>query len=399
MNIVHLTASTFYGGPERQMLGLARAMTDDRTHFLTFREGDRCREFLAVCKREGFAAQALNRDTPRFRACISEIADYLPRLQADILLCHGYKADILGRLAARRVGIPVVAVSRGWTGENFKVRIYEAVDRYLLRRMDRVVAVSEAQAVKVRKAGVPMDRVCTIPNAIDPERFANPDPNYRQKLLRMFRGAKTSIIGAAGRLSPEKGFDVLIAAFEQVLRGGDEVGLVIFGDGPCKAALQQQITQFGLTGSVILGGFRPDLDRFLPHFDLLALPSHTEGMPNVVLEAFAAGVPVVATEVGGVPEVVEHEVSGYLCSAGDVDAFADRLDMALALDDDDLRELGLAGRERVVQDYSFAAQATHYADLFDDLLGNGATTTPNETADNSMAQPGTESERTSALPG
>jgi glycosyltransferase involved in cell wall biosynthesis len=370
MNIVHLTASTFFGGPERQMLGLAKAMPEERSIFLSFREKDRCREFLTVCKREGFAGYALNRDTPRFRGCISEIADYLTRLQGDVLLCHGYKADILGRWAARRVGIPVLAVSRGWTGENFKVRLYEAIDRWFLRYMDRVIAVSEAQAERVRKAGVPRDKVCTIPNAVDVERFATPDPLYRQKLERYFRQPRARIIGAAGRLSPEKGFDVLIAAAERVLRAGDDVGFVIFGDGPCKSALQQQITRLGLAGSIILAGFRGDLDRFMPHFDLVALPSYTEGMPNAVLEAFAAAVPVVATTVGGVPEVVENGVSGFLCPSGDADALADRLDEALRLDDE-LREMGLAGRERVLQDYSFTAQANRYLDLFDDLFGTG----------------------------
>lgn len=375
MNIVHLTASTFYGGPERQMLGLARAMPDDRSIFLSFREGDRCREFLGACKREGHAGYALQRDTPRFRACITEVADYLTRLHADVLLCHGYKADILGRWAARRVGIPVLAVSRGWTGESFKVRIYESIDRWMLRYMDRVIAVSEAQAERVRKAGVPRDKVCTIANAVDVERFATPEPIYRQKLERYFRQPRTRIIGAAGRLSPEKGFDVLIAAAERVLRAGDDVGFVIFGDGPCKVALQQQIARLGITGAVILAGHRGDLDKFMPHLDLLALPSYTEGMPNVVLEAFASGVPVVATSVGGVPEVVEHGVSGFLCPSGDADALADRLDEALSIED--LGDLGLAGRERVLQDYSFTAQATRYHDLFDDIFGTGV---PEKTA-------------------
>jgi glycosyltransferase involved in cell wall biosynthesis len=370
MNIVHLTASTFFGGPERQMLGLAKAMADERSIFLTFREGDRCREFLAACKREGFPGYALHRDTPRFRACIAEIADYLTRLQAGVLLCHGYKSDILGRWAARRVGIPVLSVSRGWTGESFRVRVYEAIDRWFLRYMDKVVAVSEAQAQRVLKAGVPRAKVCTIPNAVDVERFATPDPLYRQKLERFFRQPRSRIVGAAGRLSPEKGFDVLIAAAERVVRAGDDVGFVIFGDGPCKATLQQQIAQLGLNGSIILAGFRGDLDRFMPHFDLIALPSYTEGMPNVVLEAFAAGVPVVATAVGGVPEVVDENVSGFLCPPGDADALADRLDAALALDEE-LRDMGMAGRDRVLQDYSFTAQANRYLDLFDDLFGTG----------------------------
>src|SRR5205823_2354657 len=163
-----------------------------------------------------FEALALEHDTPRFGACKREIAEYLRRAEADVLLCHGYKADLLGRPAARRAAVPVVAVSRGWTGESFRVRLYERVDRFFLRWMDRVVAVSEAQAERVRRAGVRSDRVRVIHNAVDPDRFAEPQPHYRTKLLRYFRGPKSRVIGAAGRLSPEKGFSVLVRAAERV---------------------------------------------------------------------------------------------------------------------------------------------------------------------------------------
>src|SRR5262249_12851575 len=147
MLIVHLTASTFYGGPERQMLGLAHALPEeDQTVFLSFAEDGRCRQFLAAARQQGFEAVGLAHDTPRFGAAIAEIAGHLERLQPDALLCHGYKADLLGRKAARRLGVPCVAVSRGWTGETFWVRLYEAVDRFFLRWMDRVVCVSQAQA-------------------------------------------------------------------------------------------------------------------------------------------------------------------------------------------------------------------------------------------------------------
>ena len=115
---------------------------------------------------------------------------------------------------------------------------------------------------------------------------------------RYFRGKRERIVGAAGRLSPEKGFDVLIEAAARVIDLDPTVGFVLFGDGPCKPALMEQIGSLGLTGSVVLAGFRNDLDRFIPQLDLFVLPSYTEGLPNVVLEACAAGVPVVATAVG-----------------------------------------------------------------------------------------------------
>jgi glycosyltransferase involved in cell wall biosynthesis len=367
MLIVHLTASTFHGGPERQMLGLARNLAPDADSvFLSFAEGGRCRAFLAAARHQGFEAYGLENDTPRFGRAAREIADHLGRLRPDVLLCHGYKADLLGRKAARLTGVPVAAVSRGWTGETFWVRLYEAVDRFFLRWMDRVVCVSEAQADKVRRCGVRADRLRVIHNAIDPERFTDPDLRYEAKLRRFFRRPCSRIVGAAGRLSPEKGFNVLVAAAERVLQFDRSVGFLLFGEGPCREQLVKQIQAAGLAGSFVLSGFRNDLDRFLPFFDVLALPSFTEGLPNVVLEASAAGIPVVATAVGGTPEAVEDGVSGFLVPPGDPEALAERLLDAVA-SEERMRDMGLAGRQRVQERFTFAAQARQYRELIEEL--------------------------------
>jgi glycosyltransferase involved in cell wall biosynthesis len=366
MNIVHLTASRFYGGPERQMLGLARALPPYvRNVFLSFSEGGHCGPFLDTARGQGFEARALVYDTPRLRAAAGELAEYLAAVRADVLLCNGYKADLLGRMAARRVGIPAVAVSRGWTAQTLRVRLYEAVDRWHLRRMDRVVCVSEAQAVKVRQAGVPPQRVRVIHNAVDPARFANPDPRAREQLAGCFRRPPARLIGAAGRFSPEKGFDVLVAAAARVLRTHPDTGFLLFGAGSCRAALQQQIAAAGLSQVFVLDGFRTDLDRFVPHFDLLVLPSYSEGLPNIVLEACAAGVPVVATTAGGTPEILA-DGAGILVPPGNSEALADGIIGALdrgAL----LKELGEAGRRRVAERFTFAAQAALYQELFAEL--------------------------------
>src|SRR5262249_38555149 len=255
--------------------------------------------------------------TRYFLHVISEVARELERLKADVVLCHGYKANILGRPAARRRGIPAIAVSRGWTAESWRVRLYEWMDRMHLRFMDRVIAVSQAQAEKVKACGVNDARINVIPNSIDPERFADPDPRYRTRMERYFRHGVSLIIGAAGRFSPEKGFDVLVQAAATVMEACPEVGFVLFGDGPEEGNLQPRIPMLGPARRVVMAGFRSDLDRYLPQLDLFVLSSHTEGMPNVVLEACAAGVPVVATAVGGTPEVVDDEASGWLVQSGD----------------------------------------------------------------------------------
>jgi glycosyltransferase involved in cell wall biosynthesis len=248
--------------------------------------------------------------------------------------------------------------------------------------MDQVVCVSEAQAARVRRAGVRPERIRVICNAIDPTRFHESDARYRAKLLRYFRQPRSYIIGAAGRLSPEKGFEVLARAAERVLQEQPSTGFVLFGEGPERAKLQKQINAAGLGQSFALAGFRADLDRFLPHFDLLVLPSYTEGLPNVVLESFAAGVPVVATAVGGTPEVIEDGVSGYLVAAGDDETMADRILQALD-DPDALPEMGRKGRMSVLEKFGFATQAELYRELFEQLRPDIAETgeTPAEAAE------------------
>jgi glycosyltransferase involved in cell wall biosynthesis len=378
MIIAHLTSSTFFGGPERQMLGLAQhLMPTDRSVFISFSEECRCRAFLNEARRQGFDGWELSHDTPHWLAGVQEIQGRLQETQAHVLCCHGYKANLLGRLAARRQNIPVVAVSRGWTGEDLKVRFYEAVDRYFLGRMDRVVCVSQGQAEKVIRAKVPASKIAVIHNSIDASRFAKPLPTHRDQLRALFPNPPVRIVGAGGRLSPEKGFAVLIEAAKEILRIVPSVGFVLFGDGPLRDTLQRKINVAGLQDSFVLAGFRHDLDHLLPFLDLLAVPSFTEGLSNVILEAFAAGVPVVATSVGGTPEIVDDEVSGFLIAPGDVSGLAKRI--AQLLNSNILaRTMGEQGRQRVIRDFTFEAQAAAYRKLFDSLVhGQGSVVSGN----------------------
>ena len=368
LTVVHLTASPFLGGPERQLLGLARSLPDTlQSRFWSFSEGGKCQPFLEAARGLGFEADELVNNTPNYRAAIAEVSEKLIRVNADLLLCHGYKADILGGLAARRVNVPVVAVSRGWTGVSLKVRLNEALDRLGLIPMDRVVCVSEGQAVKVRRAGIPARKIQVIRNAIFTNRFDDPDSSRRRMLIDMFPTPPRKIVGAAGRLSPEKGFDVLVEAAVMVVKQEPEVGFIVFGDGPLRETLSNRIEAEGLGNRFLLVAFCNDLDRYLPHLDLLVIPSYTEGLPNVALEASAASVAVVATDVGGIPEVVEDGVTGYLVPAGDPASMATRI--VEVLGNEDLRQaMGEKGRNRVETLFTFEAQAKTYLRLFREIL-------------------------------
>ncbi|MFO0851519.1 MAG: glycosyltransferase [Gemmataceae bacterium] len=370
MHLVHLTASTLFGGPERQMLGLADHLRPDvRTTCVSFREGGRCGDFLREAASRGHDAVELTHDTPHLRAAVRELTALLRGQGADVLLCHGYKANLLGRVAARRVGIPTVAVSRGWTAENAKVRLYEALDRWHLRLMDHVVCVSDGQAAKVLRAGVSAGRVSVVRNSARPEAFADPDPRFRAKLFAHFPGDAMvrRVLIAAGRLSPEKGFAVLLEAAAVFLAADPAAGVVLFGEGPERATLERRVAELGLGERFALPGFTRDLDKYLPWADVAVLPSFTEGLPNVALEASAAGVPVVATAVGGTPEAVADGETGLLVPPGRPDALAARIGELLA-DPSCRRQMGDAGRAFVRERFSFAGQAAAYRQLFAKLL-------------------------------
>ena len=370
MLILHLTGSPFFGGPERLMLGLSQSLPATcRSTFALFGDRGASRDFGRELQNHGLLATTLVHDTPHLAAMVSELTLRLREWGTDVVCCHGYKADVVGLMAARRAQIPVIAMSHGWTAATWKVRAYEALDRACLRRMDRVVCVSQGQSVKVCRAGVRSDRVAVIRNAVRLERFDHPEPEDRHVLERMFPRAPGRIVGSAGRLSPEKGFGVLVEAAAIVCRTDPDAGFIHFGDGPLRETIRRHIRELGLERQFIMAGLRNDLDRLLPHWDLSVLPSFTEGLPSVVLESYAAGVPVVATAVGGTPEAVADGVDGYLVPPGDPVALAQRISELLSRHDT-RRQMGELGRQRIRAHFTFDTQAEQFHSLCEELVAH-----------------------------
>lgn len=368
MRVVHLMASPFYGGPERQMLGLARHLPSEvESIFLSFAERGLAQAFLDEVRRHGYEGKSLLSNTPRYFACVREVADELRRLEADLLCCSGYKPDLVGWRAARRAGVPVVAVSHGWTSATWKVRCYEKLDKIVLSRLDAVVCVSKAQADKVRGAGVPDANIAVIQNAVGAEAFVEPAAEKREEMVRWFAQPPRWLIGAAGRFSPEKGFAVFIEAAALVAPQRPAAGFALFGDGPLRAELERLIARRGLQGKFVLAGFRNDLSRFLPNLDVAVMSSHTEGLPVILLEAGAASIPTVATAVGGIPEVLDDGKNGYLVAPGDASALAQRI-VALLDNESQRQSMGRAARDRVRNDFSFTAMSCRYHELFKKLV-------------------------------
>ena len=355
--VAQLTSSTAFGGPEAQMLGLALSFPGSfQPVFNLFYDNGKSQEFGARLNANRIETHILNHDTPRAMAMISEVSNSLRASGARLLLAHGYKGIVVGLFAARRIAIPVIAVSHGWTAETHKVRAYEAIERACLRadgpgglRLGRASHEGPAR-------GVAADRVVVIRNAVQADRYYRTDLSGGAEQAAMFSDPPLQIVGSAGRLSPEKGFGVLIEAAAIVCQSIPGVGFIHFGDGRLRESLRSKINDLGLERRFILAGFRNDLHRLMAHWDLSVLPSFTEGLPTVVLESYAAGVPVVATAVGGTPEAVADGVDGYLVLPGDPAAPARRiidvLQMGAAR-----HEMGRRGQERIRAAFTFEVQA------------------------------------------
>jgi glycosyltransferase involved in cell wall biosynthesis len=366
ITIMHLRASNFVGGPEKQILEhFARLNPERFTPILgTFVEGDSDPLGDAAVAR-GFQAVRMNAKSPLNPASIYHLSDTLKQHKIDILCTHGYKPNILGCLATSFTRIPNIAISRGWTWESPKIRFYEALDRLFLKFSDHVVAVSSGQQEKIRACGVNLDKISVIHNAIN----LNDAVKKTDSLIRKELGLPDDalIIASAGRLSPEKNYTTMIEVARQVCAKHQQAHFIIFGEGFLRLDLEQKIEMAGLQGRFLLPGFRKDLQSLLPEIDIFMLPSLTEGLPNVALEAFANKKPIVATAVGGTPEVVQHGLSGFLTAPEDVAGMVDSIQQLIA--DPGLRaQMGMAGYQYVAENFDFAAQTAVYEKLYETVL-------------------------------
>lgn len=366
MKIAHLIATNFYGGPERQIVNHARHLGSRgwSPHIVTFEENGRSHDLVRQARKSGVDTHVL-RSPGAFNPClIWELVQFLRHEHIETLCTHGYKANVIGRLASWWVGIPEIAVSRGWTGESFKVSLYESLDRLFLRVADHVVAVSAGQRQKVLNYGLAEDMVSVIRNSIELERkSARSAGGFRQE---MGISKDAILIASAGRLSPEKNYEGLIEAAQIVISQMPNVSFVVFGEGPLRLRLELAVQTAELGERFFLPGFRSDLDAVLREIDIFVLPSWTEGLPNVVLEAFACKKPVVATAVGGTPEVVNHGGNGLLTKPGDSVGLASALKQLAA--DPDLRiRMGENGHRVVADCFNYESQTDRYIELFESL--------------------------------
>lgn len=368
LTVLHVLAPAPYGGLESVVSALAAGHQGQghSVHVAAVLDSDP-REHPFV---DALARALVTVHVRRFpgRSYIAErraIASLCRTVAPDIVHTHGYRADVVDAGAARRMGVATVTTVHGFTGGNRKNRLYEYVQIRAFRKFDAVVAVSRPLARLLARRGVQEARLRTIVNAWRPVGLPLPRDEARRAL-----GVPSDDwrLGFVGRLSAEKGPDVLVDAASQL---EPAVSLSFIGEGRERGVLEARARTRGFGARVTWHGTVPDAARVLPAFDAIVLSSRTEGTPIVLFEAMAAGVPIVATAVGGVPDVVTDR-EAILVPAEDPDALAEAI-RSVRADPVSAATRAAAARQRLADRYATGPWLAAYEAVYREVVSGKMT--------------------------
>jgi len=298
--------------PEAQRTGANLAITI--ATFCRDPDADGSRNaFVQAARSEGIDVQVIREGFAFDRRVFPRLRNVLEIVQPNVVQTHNVKSGFIYSRIRSHLGVPWIAFQHGYTAPDLKMRVYNQLDRITLRSADRVVTVCQAFAPALQAYGVRSERIRILHNSIQ---APAPVPENATIQLRRELGLveDDTVILAVGRLSKEKGHADLLQALSVVRRDIPEVNwkLVLVGTGPEQAELDRLSAKLGLTDRVVMAGFRPTVASFFAIAGLFVLPSHSEGSSNVLLEAMAARLPIVATRAGGTPEIAADEKTALL---------------------------------------------------------------------------------------
>jgi glycosyltransferase involved in cell wall biosynthesis len=360
MKVAHIdTASTWRGG-EKQVLSLAEGLRKAGHDVLVVcppgSELERaCRERLLETRAVPMRAEL---DLP----AMARVAGALRRFGAEVVHCHTARAHTLGLAAAWLAGTPVTVVSRR---VDFPVggNVFSKL-KYRLP-VDAVVAVSSAVKEVLVASGLRRRKIAVVPGGVDPGKYRG-GPGRRKIRAEMGLEDGTPVIGALGALVPHKGHSSLIKALPALRRSRPDLMCVIVGAGELERDLRDLSRDLGVESALEFVGHQSDVRSIVPAFDCLVHPSKLDASPNVLKEAMVMGVPVVATNVGGVSEIVVDGDCGLLVPPGDIEALAGAV--GRVLDDDKLRRRLVAGGVARVEEFSVDRTVEETCRLYARLL-------------------------------
>jgi len=364
MKILHLISSNGFFGAENVLLNVCAGVNRNNAKVFVGAINNRQNPHLEVieaAKRCGLDTVVINSKGKFDFSTVKQLTGFLKKEEIDLVHTHNYKSDIIGLFAARKRRIPVVATVHGFTRASFSVRLYEFLDLGVLRSFfSQLILVDESlmKYFSTQKSSV-------VKNAVDVQKFAQAGAD---NLRHEFRIDKDDfVIGTIGRLSPEKNQQLLIEAAKILIPKFPSLKIMIVGDGPLDEELKAKVKEYGLEEKIIFTGVRNDMPAVYRTLDVFALPSLTEGLPLVILEAFASGLPVIASMVGGVSHLIEHNQNGLLFRSQKLPEFVDNLEFLIE-NKEDRERFAHNGKKFVIENYSVEKLVNSYQRVYNEVV-------------------------------
>ncbi len=374
LSIFHVLNPGAYGGLESVVEMLARGHTrrGHRITLVTLVEDDgEPHAYEEAMRGHGLKVESVRSGGRAYLQERRSLAAVLAAGRPDIVHSHGYRADVQVGGAVRKLGLRGVSTAHGFLRGDWKNRFYEWLEEREWRRTHSVVAVSRPLEARLFEIGVDPERVIYLPNAWTGDGHETLSRAAAREVLGLPNERR--VVGWVGRFSPEKGPDVLLEALARSRAQSDgrtDYRLCYVGDGPLLEAVRARAAALGLSDAVHFAGVQPKAGRLFRAFDAFALSSRSEGTPIALFEAMAAEVPIVATRVGGVPDVIEA-AHAHIVDPEDPAAFATALDDVLG-DADSARTRAAAAQERLATAYDVEAWLERYEAIYAETIGRSA---------------------------
>jgi len=326
---------------------------------------------LKEAEQIGIPAELIN---PFGRYDIVTSAIWLKKLfkkhNTHILHCHEYKSDIIGYIATRKTDVHLISTQHLWAGEALRAKIYEYLDSIAIksRAFEKIVTVSKDIKNTLVRRGIKEGRIVVIPNGIDVYKYDAFVDEIKVKNSLNIANYNT-VVCCVGRLSPQKGHYFLLNAAKEVIKTNQKVIFLLVGDGPLKKDLEKQSLILGINKKVLFTGYRDDIKDLLRISSLFVMPSLSEGTPMALLEAMASGKAVVATNVGGIPEIIRDGFSGILVKPKDIKGMVESI-ISLLNDEKMAKDFGKNAKACIKSKYSAEAMTRKYEDLYE-RVSNG----------------------------
>lgn len=378
--VLHLLHTVAYGGVETMILNWVRHMDRERFDvrlacFTNPGGGGTEEPFREAAARLGFEVTTIpwGRRKPLLKSARA-LAQFLRVQQTDILHTHNCYADCVGVIAARLVPVQTISTISVWSQLNWKRRLIEAVNVLALRFVDQITVHCEETRRQTVARGFPAARLQTLICGFETQAVAlSPQERLRRRRALGIADEQIVLVNLA-RLYPEKLQDVLLRCFKELLQHCPQARLWIIGRGPLETALKTLCSQLGLDTAVTFFDWVDDLPTLLALADIQVHPSRMEGVSLSIGEGMAAGLPIVASDVGGMSEVIHHDRTGLLVPPGDTRGFVETV-LTLMRHPEERQRLGTAARHFITHDYSLTAAVARVEQAYENLLRRRDATT------------------------